>query len=200
MQPRELRNFRNLFIGACLAWLAGLALLLSSVARAGEPLPSAISGAYLTPERACRVELYRYVAPQWTNVQADCLRWYDGLATSVLATIFTPNGQCPQDFALPFDPRGLGAVANKAGAATLPGVYVAYGGAWLAVPDSFTTEYFGIRTYTSTTLSVGIGGDPSGILNGGGISQAWNRVDTIASRSPYACTPAPALRFRVFGR
>lgn len=41
-------------------------LALASLCANAAPLPSSISGAYLTPERVCRVEAFRWTDPRWT--------------------------------------------------------------------------------------------------------------------------------------
>lgn len=176
-------------------------LALASLCANAAPLPSSITGAYLTPERVCRLELYRWTAPQWTQIDLQCLRWGDGLHTSMLATVFTPN-QCPRDLALPFDPRGLFAVEAQQDkvAPTDWSVMLYDGGQWRPLPwlKSGSVEFFSIRSYTPSTLSVAVGIDQSALLNGGGIVQTWQLVESIASRAPYTCGQQ-ALRFRVFG-
>lgn len=156
-------------------------------------LPSSITGAYLTPERGCRLELYRWTDPRWTQIDLQCLRWGDGLQTSMLARVFTPE-QCPGDIALPFDPRSLSAAEALTGKAeSAPGVMLYVDGYWRAMPwiKSGSVEYFSIRSFTASTLSVAVGIDQSALLNGGGIVQTWQQVESIASRSPYTCGSPP---------
>lgn len=153
---------RSLILGAVLA-------LVSLWASAAD-LPSSISGAYLTPERACRVELFRYVDPRWTQIEIKCLRFGDGHQTSALYTVLTP-GQCPQTLQpIAFEP---------------------------SAPDPIR-EHFAITGYTGSTLGVVVALNPSAVANGQGVPQTWQLVESIASRSPYTCGQQ-ALRFRVFG-
>ena len=155
---------RSLILGAVLA-------LVSLWANAAD-LPSSISGAYLTPERACRLELYRGTDPRWTQVDIQCMRLSDGRQTSALYTIWTP-GQCPQTLTpFAFEPSAADPIR----------------------------EHFAITGYTGSTLSVVVALDPSAVASGQGVPQTWQLVDSIASRSPYTCAPAAPLRFRVFGR
>ena len=166
-------------------------------------LPSSISSASLTPDRACRLELYRDADPRWTLVDMRCLRAGDGLQTALLAKVFTLTTTglgCPGDLSLPFDPRA--ATAAKA-SSTDSSVLLWVDGRWLPMPVSGQksgTEYFSIRSFTSTTLAVAVGFDQSALLNGGGTLQTWHVFQPVVSRAPYTCGPAAPMRFRVFGR
>ncbi len=151
---------------------AALLFLLCMSAAISAPLPSSISGAYLTPERVCRVEAFRWTDPRWTQVDIQCMRLSDGRQTSALYTIWTP-GQCPQTGQpLAFEP---------------------------SAPDPIR-EHFAITGYTGSTLSVVVALNPSAVANGQGVPQTWQLVESIASRAPYTCAPAQPLRVRVFGR
>lgn len=176
-------------------------LALASLCANAAPLPSSISGAYLTPERGCRLELYRFTAPQWTQIDLQCLRWGDGLHTSMLATVFTPNGQCPSDLSLPFDPRGLVAAAGK-GTPADASILLSIDGQWRPMPmlKSGSVEYWSIRSFAPTALSVAVGIDQSALLNGGGIVQTWQLVESIASRSPYSCAGKRPISGGALGR
>jgi len=61
-------------------------------------------------------------------------------------------------------------------------------------------EFWSIRSFAPGVLSIAVGIDQSALLNGGGVVQTWQLVESIASRAPYTCAPAQPLRFRVFGR
>ncbi len=176
-----------------------LIMLLFACSLQAAPLPSAITGSYLTPERACRLELYRAASPQWTYVDLQCLRFADGLQTSMLSQVFTP-GQCPDGtyLAFSFDPR-LQTGAPKA-AQALSGVWYMGAAGWQPLTTSLG-EYFSIRAFAATQLSVLVGLDPTALVNGVGTPQTWVRLPQhdFASRAPYACN-APTVRFRVFGR
>jgi hypothetical protein len=162
-------------------------------------LPSAITAAYLTPERGCRLELYRHPDQQSTLIDLQCLRWGDGLHTSMLVRVYTPGGQCPGPISVPFDPRNLFEAAKfeearsghevQADASVL--IYVDH--QWRAMPKvkSGSVEYWSIRAFSPGALSVAVGLDQSALLNGGGIVQTWTLVESIASRAPYTC-PGPA--------
>lgn len=155
-------------------------------------LPSAITGAYLTPERGCRLELYRHPDQQSTMIDLQCLRWADGLHTSMLSRVYTPGGQCPGPISLPFDPRALFEGA-KAEVRTDPSVLIYIDGQWRPLPvlKSGSVEFWLIRAFSPGALSVAVGLDQSALLNGGGILQTWTLVESIASRAPYTC-PSPA--------
>ena len=186
---------RSIIISAILA--------LASLCANAAPLPSSITGAYLTPERGCRLELYRNPDQQSTMIDLQCLRWGDGLHTSMLARVYTPGGQCPGPISLPFDPRNLFEAA-KAGHEVQadPSVMIYIDGRWRQMPvlKSGNVEFWSIRTFAPGVLSVAVGIDQSALLNGGGVVQTWQLVESIASRAPYTCAPAAPLRFRVFGR
>lgn len=164
--------------------------------------PSAVTGGYETPERACRVEFYRWVDPRWTVIQVDCLRWGDALHSSVMSVVFTlsQSGQgCPGAVPLPFDPRGALATSADKANGSVQGVLISDGSTWRPLPwlsKSAGIEHFLIRSYDSVagTLDVLVGLDPSGLLNNLGTAQTWRRVETFASRAPYECAaPAPAV-------
>lgn len=147
-------------------------LALASLCANAAPLPSSISGAYLTPERVCRVEAFRWTDPRWTQVEIRCMRFGDGHFTSALYTIWT-LGQCPQTMTpFAFEPSAADPIR----------------------------EHFAITGYTGSALSVVVGLDPTAVANGNGTPQTWQLVESIASRAPYTCAPAQSLRFRVFGR
>jgi hypothetical protein len=178
-----------------------LLLLLYACASQAVPLPSSITGGYLTPERSCRLELYRWVDPNWTVLDLQCLRFADGLQTSVTAVIFTlgPGNtkQCPDgaSLALPFDPR----IQTGTDKAAIPGVFYLTPTGWHPLTKSMG-EYFSIQSFGPDYLSVLVGLDPSGLVNGHGVRQTWIRQSSFASRAPYTCEPPPTVRFRVFGR
>lgn len=134
-------------------------LALASLCANAAPLPSSISGAYLTPERVCRVEAFRWTDPRWTQVEIRCMRFGDGHFTSALYTIWTP-GQCPLTMTpFAFEPSAADPIR----------------------------EHFAITGYTGSTLSVVVGLDPSVVANGNGTPQTWQLVESIASRAPYSC-------------
>ena len=179
-------------------------LALASLCANAAPLPSSITGAYLTPERVCRLELYRNMDPRWTLIDLQCLRIADGLHTSLLANVFTLTQTglgCPDggSLALPFDPR-LIAEHDKAGPVN-PNVLLYVDGQWRPMPMLKSGgEHFTITAFGPDRVDVRVGIDPSALLNGGGIAQTWWRQPQydFASRAPYSC--GGALRFRVFGR
>lgn len=153
-------------------------------------LPSAITGGYLTPERGCRLELYRHPDQQSTLIDLQCLRWADGLHTSMLARVYTPGGQCPGPISLPVDPRNLFQAAKAGGALQADASVMLYvDHAWRAMPllKSGSVEYWSIRAFSPGALSVAVGLDQSALLNGGGILQTWTLVESFASRAPYTC-------------
>lgn len=184
---------RSLILGAVLA--------LASLCANAAALPSSITGGYLTPERGCRLELYRHPDQQSTMIDLQCLRWGDGLHTSMLARVYTPGGQCPGPISLPFDPRNLFEVAKSGREVQAdPSVMIYIDGRWRPMPvlKSGNVEFWSIRTFAPGVLSVAVGIDQSALLNGGGVVQTWQLVESIASRAPYTCGQQ-ALRFRVFG-
>lgn len=147
-------------------------LALASLCATAADLPSSITGAYLTPERVCRIEAFRWTDPRWTQVEIRCMRFGDGHFTSALYTIWTP-GQCPLTMTpFAFEPSAADPIR----------------------------EHFAITGYTGSTLSVVVGLDPSAVANGIGTPQTWQLVESIASRAPYTCAPAAQSRFRAFGR
>lgn len=153
-------------------------------------LPSAITAAYLTPERGCRLELYRHPDQQSTLIDLQCLRWGDGLHTSMLVRVYTPSGQCPGPISLPFDPRALFEAAKAGGASQADASVMLYvDHQWRAMPmlKSGSVEYWSIRAFSPGALSVAVGLDQSALLNGGGIDQTWTLVESFASRAPYTC-------------
>lgn len=176
-----------------------LPLLFSSVAQA-IGLPSSISGGFTTPERACRLVLARHQTV-FTQISITCLRWADGLPSSALYQVYTPN-QCPDGNStiLSFSPRPV--EADKA-STLVPGARYFGPAGWLPYAlEKNGEEFFVIRGYdeVSGALSVLIGADPSALANGFGVPQTWRREVPVPSPAPYTCTFGPTLRFRVFGR
>lgn len=176
-----------------------LLLLSSSIAQA-IGLPSSISGGFTTPERACRLVLARHQTI-FTQISITCLRWADGLPSSALYQVYTPN-QCPDGNStiLSFSPRPV--EAGKTSTLVPGGWYLGPAGWMPYALQKNGEEFFVIRGYDeiSGALSVLIGVDPSALANGLGVPQTWFREVLVPSPAPYTCTPSPVLRFRVFGR
>lgn len=123
------------------------------------PLPSSISGVYLGPDRACRVELYRSPNPQFTRVETACLLFAGGVTES-LTEIYTPSGQCPNS--------SLGLVFDQ------------YRGA--------QRGYYSMQAYDlGATLSVVLSANQTSASNGVGTLQTWQLVQPVTSRAPYSC-------------
>lgn len=142
-----------------------LALILLSFACSlqAAPLPSSVSGAYLTPDRLCRLELSR-AGVNHVDVDLLCVA-DDGTATYSRTRAEAWAGSCPGD---PYTAN----VFSIDGGAVLAG---------FAALDSFD----GARMY------VRVAADPSTLYNGGGTPQTWIRVRPIGSASPYTCASAP---------
>lgn len=123
------------------------------------PLPSSISGVYLGPDRACRVELYRSPNPQFTRIETACLLFAGGVTES-LTEIYTPGGQCPNS--------SLGLVFDQ--------YRVAQRG------------YYSMQAYDlGETLTAVLSGNQTNASNGVGTLQTWQLVQPITSRAPYSC-------------
>lgn len=123
------------------------------------PLPSSISGVYIGPDRACRVELYRAPNPQFTRIETACLLFAGGVTES-LTEIYTPGGQCPNSSAAwAFDPYR---VAQRG--------------------------YYSMQAYDlGATLSVVLSANQTNASNGVGTLQTWQLVQPVTSRAPYSC-------------
>jgi len=145
-----------------LSWL--LLMLLPGIVFAvplpvPNPLPSSISGVYLGPDRACRVELYRAPNPQFTRVETACVLFAGGVTES-LTEIYTPGGQCP----------------TSSAAWVFDGYRPAQRG------------YYSMQAFDAgATLSVVLSTNPTSASNGVGTLQTWQLVQSVTSRAPYSC-------------
>jgi len=165
-------------------------LLLASFSATAVSIPSSVSGGYLTPDRACRAVFSRYFS-LWTQLELSCLRWGDGSQTYALYTVY---GTCPDEYnVFAFDPREYAPSSDKVAGMW----YAGEKGEWIPVSTKSTGEVFSIRSFTSNTLSVVVGVDPSAVSNGIGVPQTWYLAESLGSPAPYSCSPP--TRFRVFG-
>ena len=151
---------------------AAIAVLLCVSVSAAE-IPSAASGAYVAPDRLCRLVLSRAGS---NHVDVDLLCVTDaGMPTYSVTRAFAYNGACIGSFG------------------------VAYVFA-LSGPNP-ASGFVALDAFTGAALQVRRAADPNTLVNGGGVAETWAMVRSIQSPAPYTCgNPAQPLRFRVFGR
>lgn len=151
--------------------LAAIAVLLCVSVSAAE-IPSAASGAYVAPDRLCRLVLSRAGS---NHVDVDLLCVTDsGVPTYSLTRIYAPGGKCLGSF----------------------GVTPSFA---FSGPDQ-GAGFVALDQFTGAALLVRRAPDPTTLANGGGVAETWAMVRSIQSPAPYTCAPAQPLRFRVFGR
>lgn len=152
--------------------LAAIAVLLCVSVSAAE-IPSAASGAYVAPDRLCRVVLSR---ARSNHVDVDLLCVTDsGVPTYSLTRIYAPGGKCLGSF----------------------GVTPSFA---FSGPDQ-GAGFVALDQFAGAALLVRRAPDPTTLANGGGVAETWAMVRSIQSPAPYTCdNPAQPLRFRVLGR
>ena len=151
--------------------IAAIAVLLCVSVSAAE-IPSAASGAYVAPDRLCRIALSR--AGQ-NHVDVDLLCVTDsGVPTYSLTRIYAPGGKCLGSF----------------------GVTPSFA---FSGPDQ-DAGFVALDQFTGAALLVRRAPDPTTLANGGGYEEIWVIARQLPSPAPYTCAPAQPLRFRVFGR
>jgi hypothetical protein len=151
--------------------LAAIAVLLCVSVSAAE-IPSAASGAYVAPDRLCRVVLSRAGS---NHVDVDLLCVTDaGMPTYSVTRAFAFGGAC-------------------IGSPYVASVFSLSG----PNPDA---GFVALDAFTGAALQVRRSADVNVLVNGGGIAETWAMVRPIASPYPYTCGQQAQLRFRVFGR
>ena len=152
--------------------LAAIAVLLCASVSAAE-IPSAASGAYVAPDRLCRVVLSRAGS---SHIDVDILCVTDaGVPTYSLTRIYAPGGKCLGSF----------------------GVTPSFA---FSGPDQ-GAGFVALDQFTGAALLVRRAPDPTTLANGGGVAETWAMVRSIQSPASYTCgNPAQPLRFRVFVR
>lgn len=133
-------------------------LLTSCAAKAGE-IPSAASGAYVAPDRLCRLVLSR-LGPY--NIAVDFLCVTDaGVPTSSRTVIEAWTGRC-------------------VGSAYTAKVFALSGSNPLA-------GFVALDSFGGSALYVRRAIDPNTLSNGGGVAETWILARPLASPSPYTC-------------
>ena len=149
--------------------LAAIAVLLCVSVSAAE-IPSAASGAYVAPDRLCRVVLSRAGS---SHIDVDILCVTDaGVPTYSLTRIYAPGGKCLGSF----------------------GVTPSFA---FSGPDQ-GAGFVALDQFTGAALLVRRAPDPTTLANGGGYEEIWGMARQLPSPAPYTCGQQ-ALRFRVFG-
>lgn len=149
--------------------LAAIAVLLCVSVSAAE-IPSAASGAYVAPDRLCRLVLSRAGS---SHIDVDLLCVTDaGAPTYSRTRVYAPAGKC------------IGA----------PDVSPAFA---FSGPDQ-SAGFVTFDQFTGSVLLVRRASDPTTLANGGGYEEIWVMARQLPSPAPYTCGQQ-ALRFRVFG-
>ena len=138
--------------------LAAIAVLLCVSVSAAE-IPSAASGAYVAPDRLCRIVLSR--AGQ-NHVDVDLLCVTDaGMPTYSVTRAFAFGGAC---IGSPY----VASVFSLSGPS----------------PDA---GFVALDAFTGAALQVRRSADVNVLVNGGGAAETWTLVRPIASPQPYSC-------------
>ncbi len=149
-----------------------IAIALSACSASAAEIPSAASGAYVAPDRLCRIVLSR--AGQ-NHVDVDLLCVTDaGMPTYSVTRAFAFGGAC---IGSPY----VASVFSLSGPS----------------PDA---GFVALDAFTGAALQVRRSADVNVLVNGGGAAETWTLVRPIASPYPYTCGQQAPLRFRVFGR
>lgn len=150
--------------------LTAVAVLLASCSAHAAEIPSAASGAYVAPDRLCRVVLSRAGS---SHIDVDILCVTDaGVPTYSLTRIYAPGGKCLGSF----------------------GVTPSFA---FSGPDQ-GAGFVALDQFTGSVLLVRRAPDPTTLANGGGYEEIWVIARQLPSPAPYTCGQQ-ALRFRVFG-
>jgi len=144
---------RSIILSAILA----LASLCASVSAA--EIPSAASGAYVAPDRLCRLVLSRAGA---NHIDVDLLCVTDaGVPTSALIRAEAWAGRC-------IGAQFTASVFPLSGSSPMAG-------------------FVALDAFAGNALYVRRAPDPSTLYNGGGVAQVWEMRRPIASPQPYTC-------------
>ena len=139
-------------------WTCIVILLASCTARAAE-IPSAASGAYVAPDRLCRVVLSRAGA---NHIDVDLLCVTDaGVPTSSVTRIEAWGGRC-------------------VGSLYTANVFALSGASPLA-------GFVALDSFSGSALQVRRAADPATLYNGGGTAQSWAMARPLPSPQPYTC-------------
>lgn len=157
---------RKLALGIATVWLLLVALIcvaaLPATARAAE-IPSAASGAYVAPDRLCRVVLSRAGA---NHIDVDLLCVTDaGVPMSSVTRIEAWNGRCVGSLYTTY-------VFAVSGASPMAG-------------------FVALDAFTGLALQVRRAADPGTLYNGGGAAETWTLVRSLPSPAPYTCGKRP---------
>lgn len=142
------------------AIVAGFVMLCAfALSATAAPIGSNVSGVYVSPDRVCRLVLYRYQS-LWVQSDARCIEFVSGAQTYATSTVWSP-GACPTEtWAIPLD--------RTAG----------YYGPHLSIRAT---------NNGGESLSVVLGAGPNAAASGTGQAQTWFRLEPVQSPSPYSC-------------
>lgn len=150
--------------------LTAVAVLLASCNASASEISSVASGAYVAPDRLCRLVLSRAGS---NHIDVDILCVTDaGVPTYSLTRIYAPGGKCLGSF----------------------GVTPSFA---FSGPDQ-GAGFVALDQFTGAALLVRRAPDPTTLANGGGYEEIWVMARQLPSPAPYTCGQQ-ALRFRVFG-
>ena len=148
--------------------IAVFVLLCVSLSVSALDLPSSISGVYSGPDRVCSLVLSES-GPLTKDAELSCIAWAPTDQVYNVQRLAQPDGYCPSDSQV-FQFRST----------FLP--------LW-----TLDTPGFRIVGFDANSLTVRVG-IPAELGLGGGVTQVWTRIATLASPAPYTCgAPAPVV-------